>query len=112
MPNRLPLMKLSREEELFLRRWMYDEVHYQDGPGPAKLLQLAHRAIPADLAALIAAAIPDPVEQESASAGPPPPDTIVWPWSESSLAVRLAEAHASLAGRGSREQNPASACTD
>ena len=29
-----PLMKLSRDEELFLRHWMYDEVHYEEGPGP------------------------------------------------------------------------------
>ncbi len=26
-------MRLSRDEEAFLRHWMYDEVHYQDGPG-------------------------------------------------------------------------------
>jgi len=51
---------------LLLRHWMYDEVHYQDGTGPAKRLQLQHRAIPADLAVLIAAAIPEPSDQEEA----------------------------------------------
>jgi hypothetical protein len=99
MPNKLPLMKLSREEELFLRCWMYDEVHYQDGLGPAKQLQLSHRAIPADLAALIAAAIPDLLEQETAGHGPPPPEPVAWPWSEIALRTRLAEARAALAGR-------------
>lgn len=29
MPSKRPLMKLSRDEELFLLHWMYDEVHYQ-----------------------------------------------------------------------------------
>jgi hypothetical protein len=66
MPNHSPLMKLSRDEELFLRHWMYDEVHYEEGPGPAKRLQLEHQAILGDLAMLIAAAIPDPIEQERA----------------------------------------------
>ena len=64
MPNKHPRMRLSREEEVFLRHWMYDETHYQEGPGPAKQLQLRHRAIPADLAAIIAAAFPDLSEQE------------------------------------------------
>jgi HD superfamily phosphodiesterase len=27
-------MKLSSEEEQFLRHWMHDEIHYQDGQGP------------------------------------------------------------------------------
>ena len=40
MWNNRPLMKLSRDEEVFLRHWMYDEVHYRDGQGPAKRLQL------------------------------------------------------------------------
>jgi hypothetical protein len=31
-------MRLSPEEETFLRHWMYDEVHYQNGTGPAKRL--------------------------------------------------------------------------
>jgi hypothetical protein len=51
-------MRLSDEEAHFLRHWMRDEVHYQDGQGPAKRLQLLHYAIPADLAMLIATAIP------------------------------------------------------
>jgi len=32
-------MKLSPEEESFLRHWMYDEVHFQNGPGLAKQLR-------------------------------------------------------------------------
>jgi hypothetical protein len=93
-------MKLSPEEEAFLRRWMYDEVHYQDGPGPAKQLQLQHRVIPADLATIIAAAIPDPAEQERASLDPPT-DPVAWPWSsQSAWDGRLSEARATLAQRG------------
>ena len=65
-------MKLSREEQLFLRHWMHDEVHYHDGTGPAKRLQLQYGAVPADLAVLIAAAISDISEQDAAGKGPPP----------------------------------------
>ena len=66
MPNKHPLMNLFREEEVFLRRWMYDEVHFQDGRGPAKNLQLEHGVVSADLSILIAAAIPDLADQEAA----------------------------------------------
>ncbi len=97
MPKKPSLMRLSRDEEAFLRHWMYDEVHYQDGPGPAKRLQLQHRAIPADLAVLVAAAIPDPIDQEEAGLGPPPAKPPTWPWSEEMLAVRISEARAALA---------------
>jgi hypothetical protein len=91
MLNKHPTMNLFREEEMFLRRWMYDEVHYQDGQGPAKRLQLQHGVISADLSILIAAAIPDSADQESAGTYPPqePP---AWPWSDQSLSARLAEA--------------------
>src|SRR5262245_33658227 len=99
MPNKHLLMRLSREEEAFLRHWMYDETHYQDGPGPAKQLQVQHQAIPADLAILIAAAIPDLADQESAGLGPPPGEIPVWPWSEEDLRSRLALARAILAER-------------
>ena len=75
-------MRLFRDEGTFLRHWMYDEVHFQDGVGPAKQLQLQHRAIPADLAVLIAAAIPDPMDQEAAGLGPLPAEPPTWPWSE------------------------------
>ena len=54
MPSKLLPMKLSGDEEHFLRRWIYDEVHYQEGMGPAKQLQLHHQVRPADLAILIA----------------------------------------------------------
>lgn len=99
MLNRQFLMKLSRDEERFLRHWIYDEAHYQGGQGPAKRLQVRHGAIPADLAILIAAAIPDPAEQEAASLGPPPAGPPVWPWAENALRDRLNEARATLAGR-------------
>lgn len=92
-------MKLSPEEESFLRHWMYDEVHYQDGQGPAKRLQLERGAVPADLAAIIAAAIPVPTEQQKAAADPPPTERPRWPWSEEELQARVAEAQAVLARR-------------
>lgn len=79
MRNKHPLMKLSRDEEVFLRHWMYDEVHYEGGQGPAKRLQVRHHAVPADLAVLIAASMPDPSEQEAAGIGPPPDDPPTWP---------------------------------
>lgn len=96
MQNKHPLMKLSRDEEIFLRHWMYDELHYQDGQGPAKRLQVEHRAVPADLAVLIAAAVPDPAEQEAAGLGPPPAEPPIWPWSEERLHSRLSDARAVL----------------
>ncbi len=89
-------MKLSRDEESFLRHWMYDEVHYRDGQGPAKRLQLEHHVIPADLAVLVAAALPDPGDQEAAGLGPPPAELPTWPWSEDMLCTRLSEAKAVL----------------
>jgi hypothetical protein len=96
MPNKLQLMKLSRDEELFLRRWMYDEVHFQDGLGPAKRLQLTHRAIPADLAVLIAAAIPDPADQAAAGESRAL-DEPRWPWDcAESFRSRVEEARALL----------------
>ena len=94
-------MRLSPDEDLFLRHWMYDEVHYQDRPGPAKRLQLQHRAIPADLATLIATAIPDPADQEEAGRCPPATNSLTWPWSEVGLSRRLEEARAILCKRGS-----------
>ena len=99
MPNKQPRIKLSRDEELCLRHWMYDEVHYQEGPGPTKRLQVQHRALPADLALLLGAALPDPADQEAAGVGPPPDEPPAWPWTEGTLRDRLAEARAVLAER-------------
>ena len=96
MPNKHPRMKLSREEEAFLRHWMYDEVHYADGPGAAKQLQLHHGVAPADLALLIAAGIPDLAEQEAAGFGPPPTEPPHWPWSDQTFRQRVAEARDTL----------------
>jgi hypothetical protein len=95
-------MRRSREEEVFLRHWMYDETHFREGVGPAKRLQLQHQAIPADLATLIAAALPEPSEQEAAGLGPPPVEAPTWPWSAEALRGRLAEARSFLAERSSR----------
>ena len=92
-------MNLSPDEEAFLRRWMYDEMHYQDGRGPAKQLQLQNGATPADLAVLIAAGMPDPAEQEAAGLGPPPAEPPRWPWSEDVYRTRLGEARTVLAER-------------
>ena len=105
MPNNRPPMRLSRDEEVFLRHWMYDEVHYSEGQGPAKQLQVQHRAVPADLAVLIAAAIPDLADQEAPGFGPPPAEPPTWPWPDDLLRSRLAEARVALglghAGPGS-----------
>src|SRR5262245_45411931 len=103
MPNTLPRMKLSPEEHTFLRRWMYDEVHYQAGPGPAKALQVRHRASPADLGVLIAAAIPDVREQESAGFTVPPETPPVWPWTDTTFRDRVAEARSVLAERSASD---------
>jgi hypothetical protein len=89
--------KLSREEEAFLRRWIYDEVHFQEGMGPAKQLQLLHQVRPADLALLIAAALPNPADQEAASCDPPPGEGPLWPWSEQEFHQRIEEARTLLA---------------
>jgi hypothetical protein len=90
-------MKLSREEDVFLRHWLYEQFHYASGPGPAKRLQLEHRAIPANLSVFIAAGIPEPAEQKAAALGPPPAEVATWPWTEEGLRDRLAEAHVALA---------------
>jgi hypothetical protein len=102
-------MRLSRDEEAFLRHWMYDEAHYQEGLGPAKQLQLRHGVVPADLAVLIAAGLPGPAEQWAAGYGPPPAGSPVWPWSDEVLPTRLAEARAILAERDDLNSGPTSA---
>ena len=85
-------MKLSRDEELYLRHWMHDEARYQQEQGQAKRLQLENGVRPADLAVLIAAAMPDPADQLQAGAGAPPEGPVRWPWSEEALLARLEEA--------------------
>jgi len=101
-------MRLSREEDTFLRHWMYDETHYREGTGPAKRLQREHRVPPADLAVLIAAAIPDLAEQWAAGMGPPPSEPPTWPWSGDSLLERIDEATVLLAEQ--RPSTPAADC--
>jgi hypothetical protein len=81
---------------------MYDEVHFREGTGPAKRLQVEHRVPPADLATLIAAAIPDPQEQEAAGLGLPPAEPPAWPWNEETLRLRLAEARTIIEARSGR----------
>jgi hypothetical protein len=92
-------MKLFRDEENFLRHWMYDEVHYHEGRGTAKTLQVEHGIAPADLGILIAAAMPDPAQQEAAGFGPAPKTPPTWPWIEASFAQRVAEAREVLRQR-------------
>lgn len=94
-------MKLSRDEEIFLRHWMHDELGFRQAPGPAKQLQIEHRAIPADLGFVIAASIPDPIEQERAALSPPS-EAPIWPWTETGLRARVAEARELLAKRSAR----------
>ena len=96
MRNKQTPMKLSPEEMHFLRHWMYDEVHYQEGSGPAKQLQREHQEISSNLAVLIAAAIPDLAEQWAAGVGPPPAGPPAWPWPQAAIEARLAEARAGL----------------
>ena len=97
MPNKRPKMKLSRDEEAFLHHWMRDEANFRDGPGPAKKLQLEHHAVPAQLAILIAAAIPDLDDQAAIVADPSPAAAPLWPWTEDSLNARLCEVQSALA---------------
>src|SRR5262245_56310421 len=108
MPNMPPRMKLSPDEAVFLRQWMYDEIHYQDGRGPAKRLQVQHGVSPADLATLIAAAIPDPADQEAAGKGPPSVASPPWPWSVAVFQQRLAEARSTLQLRALSKNGPSS----
>jgi hypothetical protein len=96
MRNKLPRMKLSRDEEAFIRRWIYDEVHFQEGTGPAKRLQVLHQVRPADLALLIAAALPNTADQEAASCDPHPEKNPLWPWSEREFLQRIEEARTLL----------------
>lgn len=104
-------MKLSREEEDFLRHWMHDEVHYREGTGPAKRLQVERAVAPAELAERIIAAIPDPAEQWAAAEARPtaPP---VWPWSEEQFRHRLAEARAALESSRPAPERQAQAAKD
>lgn len=90
-------MKLFRDEDVFLRRWIYDEARYDEAPGPAKRLQVQHRAVPAELADIIAAAFPDPLVQEAIAFGPPPEAPLNWPWSSDELHRRVVEARSALA---------------
>src|SRR5262249_24423452 len=99
MLKTLPRMKLSPEEETFMRHWIYDEAHFREGRGPAKTAQVAHGAISADLATIIAAALPDPLEQEEAGNGPPPAQAPEWPWTDETLRSRLVEARRVLTER-------------
>jgi hypothetical protein len=103
MLNTHPLMRLSREEEVFLRHWIYDEAHYLDGPGPAKRLQVQHGVSPADVAVLIAATIPDPADQEAAGLGPPPAEGPRWPWSDEAFQRRVTAARDVLAEQHRRK---------
>jgi hypothetical protein len=99
-------MRLSPEEELFLRHWMHDEWHFRKGRGPAKQLQVEAGVVPADLAVLIAAAFPDPAEQLVLAESAPPVEGLVWPWTEQSLKTRLAEARALITAREVKLPSP------
>jgi hypothetical protein len=98
-PKTRPPMKLSRDEETYLRHWMHEELHYQCGPGPAKRLQFEHGVASADLAAVIAAAIPVPADQHAAALAAPRDEPPQWPWSDQTFAQRLQQARCLLAER-------------
>src|SRR5437764_1175832 len=97
MPKTHPRLILSPEEALFLRQWMFDEVHFEEGNGPAKRLQVAQGVRPAELSLLIAASLPDPAEQQASVAGATRSICAAWPWSAQSFQDRLGEARAVLA---------------
>src|SRR5260370_11943620 len=99
MPKTHPRLTLSPEEGLFLPQWMFDEVHFEDGQGPAKRLQVAQVVRPAELSFLIAAALPDPAEQQAAVSDVTRSACPTWPWSVQSFQDRLGEAQAILASR-------------
>ena len=101
MPKTHPRLTLSPEEELFLRQWMFDEVHFEEGQGPAKRQQVTQKVRPAELSLLIAAALPDPAEQEAAISEATRSACPTWPWSVQSFQDRLGEAQAILASRRS-----------
>src|SRR2546423_14904486 len=107
MPSKHPPMRLSRDEEAFLRHWIYDEAHYLGGVGPAKRLQVEHRVSPADLGTLIAASIPNPADQQAAALTPPPSGPPAWPWSDEAFRQRLAEARAVPAENAQGATQPA-----
>jgi hypothetical protein len=96
-------MKLSREEEVYLRHWMFDEVHYAEGPGAAKRLQVERGVVPADLAVIIAASFPDLSEQRAAGEVPPSGVRVTWPWTDETFQRRLCEAYALLKSRQQTE---------
>jgi hypothetical protein len=105
MPKTHPPMKLSHEEETFLRHWIYEEAHYQEGVGPAKQMQRLRGIPPAELAIIVAATMPSFEEQEAAGIGPPPATPPTWPWSEETTwRARLAEARSTLAQRTAPNQ--------
>src|SRR5947209_1497292 len=99
MRNKLPRMRLSHEEEIFLRHWIYDELHYPKGQCSAKRLQVEHGVVPADMATIVAASMPEPEEQEAAGLGPPPAEPPLWPWSDDTWRDRRGEARLFLAQR-------------
>lgn len=96
MRNTHQPMKLSPDEDLFLRHWIKDEADFQKRQGPAKALQLAHGIRPADLALLIAAGMPDLEEQAAVANGPAPSDPPSWPWTPEEFERRLADARVRL----------------
>jgi len=101
MPTKHPPIKLSPEEERFLRHWMHDEAHYQTGLGHAQRLQLQHGIVPADLAILVAA-FSKLADQEAVSVAAPPAEPPSWTWSDQGFQFRLAEARSTLVQRHPR----------
>jgi len=105
MPNKSPPMKLSREEEGFLRHWMYDKTHYQDGPGPAKQFCIEQPLLtwPPSLP------LPSPTwtTRKLPASGPRLMIPPMWPWIGDTLRTRIFEAQAALPEHGrSNSQGP------
>ena len=55
--------------------------------------------MPADVAVVIAAEMPDLEQQWAAGLGPPPKVRPLWPWAEAEWAERVREARRCLAGK-------------
>ena len=101
-----PMLKLAPIEENLLKQWMHDELHYTDKCRPrlAKKLQLEYQVVPAHLAEIIAAWMPNTGEQWQAAESVSSDEIPEWPWaSPGEFQARLAQARAILKQKHERQ---------